>query len=58
MKLRFTNKEQIKEFAFEDLEYEIYIHGWDTAFIVDDEENPHSIIALVTDDLEFKVVNE
>jgi hypothetical protein len=57
MKLRFTNQEQIKESVFDDIEYEIHIHDWDTAFIVDDEENHHSVIDLMTDSLEFTVYN-
>ncbi|MCW6550350.1 hypothetical protein NFB56_16045 [Yersinia ruckeri] len=57
MKLRFSDQEQIEESFFEDIEYEIHDYSLDTAFIVDDEENHHMIIDLMTDGLEFAVYN-
>ena len=55
MKLRFTNQEQIDESTFEDVEHEINIHDWDIAFIIDSEENHHSVIDLMTQGFEFTV---
>lgn len=55
MKLRFTNKEQIERYNFEDIEYQIQTGCDYTPFITDNNGVACSLEDLYHESLEFKV---